>query len=299
MKLVGLDIGGTKIEAKVLDSDGQELFVHRVATPKNYPDFLDCVVDLITYVESEVGNFARIGCGLPGAVSPVTGLMQNANSTFLIGQDVVGDLKQRLGKDVRIANDANCFALSEAVDGAGAGSEIVFGVILGTGCGGGVVINQQVLTGANAISGEWGHNPLPGFELEKDGETGPCYCGRSHCIEQYLSGTGFAQQYNRKYGKDLKAQQIIELAQQGDSQAKAAYDLYVDQLARSLAAVTNILDPHTIVFGGGFSNVDSLYPDVSEVIGKYIFAAEPRVQIRKAKYGDSSGVRGAAWLARD
>lgn len=298
MMLVGLDIGGTKIEAKVLSEQGEERFVHRVPTPDNYPEFLDCVEGLVALVKQEVGEFTRIGCGLPGAVSPVTGLMQNANSVFLIGQDVIGDLSQRLSMDVRIANDANCFALSEAVDGAGKGGEIVFGAILGTGCGGGVVINQQVLTGANAISGEWGHNPLPGYDPQVDGDIGPCYCGRQRCIEQYISGTGFSDQYNHKYGKSLKPKQIMELVAQGDAEATAAYRLLVDQMARSFATVTNILDPHTIVFGGGLSNIDSLYPDVSEAITQYIFAAEPKVNIRKAKYGDSSGVRGAAWLAR-
>lgn len=298
MMLVGLDIGGTKIEAKVLSQQGEEQFVHRVPTPDNYPEFLDTVEQLIALVKENVGEFSRLGCGLPGAISPVTGLMQNANSVFLNGQDVVGDLSRRLDMDVRIANDANCFALSEAVDGAGAGGEIVFGAILGTGCGGGVVINQQVLTGANAISGEWGHNPLPGFDPEKDGDIGICYCGRRRCIEQYISGTGFADQYNHKYGKSLKSRDIMELVEQGDPEATAAYELLVDQMARSFAAVTNILDPHAIVFGGGLSNIDRLYPDVSEAITQYIFADAPRVNIRKAKYGDSSGVRGAAWLAR-
>jgi fructokinase len=224
--------------------------------------------------------------------------MQNANSVFLNGHDVVGDLEKRLKMAVFIANDANCFALSEAVDGAGKDGDIVFGAILGTGCGGGVVVNQQVLTGANAISGEWGHNPLPGYDPQVDGDIGPCYCGRKHCIEQYISGTGFADQYNLKYGQSLKSQQIMELVEKGDADATQAYDLLVDQMARSFAAVTNILDPHVIVCGGGLSNIDRLYPDISKVITQYIFADKPKVNIRKAKFGDSSGVRGAAWLSR-
>lgn len=296
--LVGLDIGGTKIEAKVLTSQGDEQFVHRVATPHDYEEFLVCVEDLVTLIKQHIGDFQRIGCGLPGAVSPVTGLMQNANSVFLNGHDVVGDLEKRLKMAVFIANDANCFALSEAVDGAGKDGDIVFGAILGTGCGGGVVVNQQVLTGANAISGEWGHNPLPGYDPQVDGDIGPCYCGRKHCIEQYISGTGFADQYNLKYGQSLKSQQIMELVEKGDADATQAYNLLVDQMARSFAAVTNILDPHVIVCGGGLSNIDRLYPDISKVITQYIFADKPQVNIRKAKFGDSSGVRGAAWLSR-
>ena len=296
--LVGLDIGGTKIEAKVLTSQGDEQFVHRVATPHDYEEFLVCVEDLVILIKQHIGDFQRIGCGLPGAVSPVTGLMQNANSVFLNGHDVVGDLEKRLKMSVFIANDANCFALSEAVDGAGKDGDIVFGAILGTGCGGGVVVNQQVLTGANAISGEWGHNPLPGYDPQVDGDIGPCYCGRKHCIEQYISGTGFADQYNLKYGQSLKSQQIMELVEKGDADATQAYNLLVDQMARSFAAVTNILDPHVIVCGGGLSNIDRLYPDISKVITQYIFADKPQVNIRKAKFGDSSGVRGAAWLSR-
>lgn len=296
--LVGLDIGGTKIEAKVLNAQGEEQFIHRVATPHDYEEFLDCIKELVLLIKQHIGEFQKIGCGLPGAVSPVTGLMQNANSVFLNGHDVVGDLEKRLAMSVFIANDANCFALSEAVDGAGADGDIVFGAILGTGCGGGVVVNQQVLTGANAISGEWGHNPLPGYDPQVDGDIGPCYCGRQHCIEQYISGTGFADQYNLKYGQSLKSQQIMELVDQGDPNATEAYHLLVDQMARSFAAVTNVLDPHVIVCGGGLSNIDRLYPDISKAITQYIFADKPLVNIRKAKFGDSSGVRGAAWLSR-
>ncbi|SEF62382.1 ROK family protein [Vibrio hangzhouensis] len=296
--LVGLDIGGTKIEVKVLSDTGIELFVRRVATPNNYDDFINVVAQLIADTEKEVGAFASIGAGLPGAVSPVTGFIQNANSVFLNGNDVVRDLQKITNKSVSIANDANCFALSEAVDGAAKGSSVVFGAILGTGCGGGLVVNKNVLTGKNAIAGEWGHNPLPYYDPAIDGDIGTCYCGRKNCIEQFISGTGFAAQHNQKNQTKLNSKEIVDLAMNGQIEAKASYDLLVDQMARSFALLTNILDPDAIVLGGGMSNVDSLYSDVKRAMSNYIFAEKPSIHLVKAKFGDSSGVRGAAWLSR-
>ncbi|GAM73943.1 ROK family glucokinase [Vibrio ishigakensis] len=296
--LVGFDIGGTKIEVKVLTEQGEELLKFREPTPDNYSDFIALLQGMLIKVEGNLGAFNKVGLGLPGAVCPKTGLIKNANTLFLNGKNVAKDLSDLTGKSVTSANDANCFALSEAVDGAGKGEAVVFGAILGTGCGGGVVINEQVLVGANAIGGEWGHNPLPSYNPEIDGDIGPCYCGRQHCIEQYISGTGFADQFNKKYSKSLNAREIIELYQQGDKEATEAYQLLVDQMARSFAALTNIIDPHAIVLGGGLSNVESLYQDLPAVMKKYVFSKEPSINVQKAKFGDSSGVRGAAWLAR-
>lgn len=296
--LVGFDIGGTKIEVKVLDSEGVELLKAREATPDNYRDFLAPLQSMLIKVESQVGAFNKVGLGMPGAVCPKTGLIKNASTLFLNGKNVANELKILTGKQVFSANDANCFALSEAVDGAGMGEPVVFGAILGTGCGGGIVVNQEVLIGANAIGGEWGHNPLPGFDPENDGDIGPCYCGKRHCVEQYISGTGFASQFNKKYNKSLNAIDIIELYKQGDSEAIAAYELLVDQMARSFAALSNILDPHVIVLGGGLSNIEDLYQDLPLAMQKYVFSESPTISVRKARFGDSSGVRGAAWLAR-
>ncbi|WEM44525.1 ROK family protein (plasmid) [Photobacterium sp. DA100] len=296
--LMGFDIGGTKIEVQVLSDNGEVLYKSRQPTPDNYESFINKIHEMVMGVESELGHFNAIGIGLPGAVCPITGKMKNANCTFLNGRDVVADLSAATGKAVKIANDANCFALSEAVDGAGAGGSVVFGAIVGTGCGGGIVVNQSIVTGANAISGEWGHNPLPGYCPDVDGDIGHCYCGRRNCIEQYISGTGFAAQYNHKYRADLNAKQIMALVEAGDEQAVAAYQLLIDQMARSLASVCNILDPDVIVLGGGMSNIERLYHDLPAAIRRYIFSDDPKVTLRSALYGDSSGVRGAAWLTK-
>ncbi|PSU33882.1 ROK family protein [Photobacterium lutimaris] len=296
--LVGFDIGGTKIELQVLSDQGEVLFKLRQPTPGDYAAFLIKIREMLMDVENKIGFFGGIGIGLPGAICPTTGKMKNANCTFLNGRDVIGDLCQATGKTVRIANDANCFALSEAVDGAGGGGTVVFGAILGTGCGGGIVVNQSIITGANAITGEWGHNPLPGYNPETDGDIGQCYCGKKNCIEQYISGTGFAAQYNHKYQADLNSQQIMALVDAGNEQAVAAYQLMLDQMARSFASISNILDPDVIVLGGGMSNIERLYQDLPSAMNKYIFSNEPKVTVRRAVYGDSSGVRGAAWLAK-
>ncbi|WP_413113718.1 ROK family protein [Thaumasiovibrio sp. DFM-14] len=296
--LVGFDIGGTKIEVQVLSAQGEVLYKLRHPTPDSYDAFVQKIADMVKDVDSELGHFSAIGIGLPGAICPMSGKMKNANCTFLNGRDVVGDLCQATGKTVKIANDANCFALSEAVDGAGSGGSVVFGAIVGTGCGGGIVVNQNIISGANAITGEWGHNPLPGYNSDVDGDIGQCYCGRTNCIEQYISGTGFAAQYNHKYQANLNSQQIMALVDAGDEQAVAAYQLMLDQMARSFASISNILDPDVIVLGGGMSNVERLYKDLPMAMSKYIFSNEPVVTVRSAVYGDSSGVRGAAWLNR-
>ena len=300
---LGIDLGGTKIEIIALDHNGQQLFRKRTPTPKHpnansqYQLIIVAIQGLIHDCEKELGQIdSPLGIGLPGAISLKTGKIKNANTTCLIGRDFKLDLHQRLKRDVYLENDANCFALSEAIDGAGKGTQSVFAVILGTGVGGGIVINGQLLTGANAISGEWGHNPLP-WSTEQDLPQQACYCGKKGCIETYLSGPGLAKQNQLQFDLQLSSQQAME---QDHSQPKAlqAYDLYVERLAKSLAGVINILDPNVIVLGGGLSNVDSLYLDVPKRWGKYVFSDEVNTRLVKNTFGDSSGVRGAAYLAK-
>ena len=293
---IGVDLGGSKIETIVLDDDGDVLLRERVATPQgDYASTLGAVVELVAAAEKRVGAGATVGVGIPGAESRVTGLIKNANSTCLIGKPLKRDLEAALGRDVRLANDANCFALSEAVDGAGAGAQTVFGVILGTGVGGGIVIDGKVLTGANAIAGEWGHNPMPG-EHHKD----VCYCGRKGCIELFLSGPGMGADHRRSVGKlagaDFQAIDIAGHAANGDTQCEATLQRYEARLARALAQVINILDPDVIVLGGGLSNMDRLYQNVPRLWGEYVFSDRVATRLLKHRHGDSSGVRGAAWL---
>ncbi|EUC91272.1 putative fructokinase [Klebsiella oxytoca OK-1] len=233
-----------------------------------------------------------IGIGLPGAIDPQSGLIKNCNCLVLNGHDLRHDLMRELGQPVWMANDADCFTLSEAVDGAGAGATTVFGVIIGTGCGGGIAVNQRLLSGPNAIVGEWGHNPLPGYCPERDGPAQPCYCGKENCIESFISGTGFA----RRYGEQAPAEAIIAAAQNGEPQALAHWRHFIDAFARSLASVINILDPQVIVLGGGLSNVGQIYEQLPSAIVPYLFSDSCRTQIKKARFGDASGVRGAAWL---
>jgi len=297
--LIGFDIGGTKIEVCVLDRHGDEIFKHRVPTPKTYPLLLKAITDLVSLAEERAGELCQIGIGLPGAICPQTGLMKNANCTFLNGQDLHHDLTQALERQVAIANDANCFALSEAVDGAGKGANVVFGAILGTGCGGGIVINQQILSGPNALAGEWGHNPLPNYHSEQDGPNRTCYCGRENCIERYISGSGFAQSHQVAFDTDCSPAEIIERYQTGDADASKLYQQLVAQMGRSFASIINILDPDVIVLGGGLSNIDSLYQDLPAATAPYVFSDKPTLCFKKALYGDSSGIRGAAWLGRN
>jgi fructokinase len=297
---IGIDLGGTKIEALALESSGAERLRLRVPTPR---DGYDAVVDAIVGLVRDVGPGASVGLGIPGTISPATGLVKNANTTHLIGHPLDRDLSERLGRLVRVANDANCFALSEASDGAGApppGREadrpwVVFGVIIGTGTGAGVVVDGRVLVGPNGIAGEWGHNPLPW--PRDDERPGPaCYCGKHGCLETVLSGPGLARDHRDRTGGELDTVEIAARADAGDAAARETLARYADRLARGLATVMNVLDPDVIVLGGGVSNVRSLYEDVPRLWGRYVFSDTVRVSLRQARHGDSSGVRGAAWL---
>jgi fructokinase len=296
---IGIDLGGTKIEGIVLDQGGTEKARLRVPTPDtSYEDDVKAIVDVIAELERRVGARCTVGIAHPGAVSPATGLIKNANSTRLNNQPLHADLERVLSREVRMANDANCFAVSEATDGAAADYAIVFGVILGTGVGGGVVIDGRPLTGAQAIAGEWGHNPLPSpGDSERPGLR--CYCGRMGCIETWLSGPRFQSEFERDTGRKLRATDIAEAALAGDAEAAAHMETYCDRLARALAVVVNILDPHAIVLGGGLSRMTQLYGRVPELWkNRYIFS-EPEYIVTKLlppRHGDSSGVRGAAWL---
>ena len=289
---IGVDFGGTKIEAAALDAEGRFQARVRAPSPGSYEASLETVRDLVAAAEQEAGlSGASVGIGIPGSPSPASGLIRNANTTHLNGKPLQADLEGTLGRPVRLANDANCFALSEAVDGAGADCEVVFGVILGTGCGAGITTGRQVLAGRNGIAGEWGHTPLPWPRADE--LPGPeCFCGRRNCLEQWISGPGFA----RAHGTGEDAAGIVGAAATGDRAAAAALDDYVDRLARGLAAVADILDPDVIVLGGGMSNVADLYERLPGAIAGYVFSDVFTTPVRQAAHGDSSGVRGAAWL---
>ena len=290
---IGVDLGGTKIEAIAILSDGREVGRRRIATPRgDYDATLAAVVSLVSDLERTFGTRASVGVGIPGAISPATGLVKNANSTWLIGRPLAQDLPRLLDRPVRFENDANCFALSEATDGAGAGHGIVFGVIVGTGVGAGVVVGGRLLVGANAIAGEWGHNPLPA--ARDDERPGPaCYCGRRGCIETFLSGPGLSADYDLA----TPARDVVQRAADGDERAEAALQRYEERMARALATVINVLDPDVIVLGGGLSNVERLYSAVPSQWGRYVFSDRVSTPLVRAVHGDSSGVRGAAWLA--
>jgi fructokinase len=293
---IGIDLGGTKIEGIAIDDSGAELLRHRVPSPRDsYERTLQAIADLVQHVEKTVGATGTVGVGIPGAISPATGLVKNANSTWMIGRPLADDLPRLLGRPVRFANDANCFALSEATDGAAAGARVVFGVILGTGTGGGIVANGHVLEGPNAIAGEWGHNPIP---APREGEwPGPrCYCGRTGCIELFLSGPGLARDYVRAGGRDAPAVEIAARAAAGDAVAEACLARYEERLARALSAVINVLDPDVIVLGGGLSNLDRLLTTVPAIWPAHVFSDAIATRLVRAAHGDSSGVRGAAWL---
>lgn len=293
---VGVDFGGTKIEAAVLDRDGRFLARVRRPNPGAYAAALEAVRDLVAEAEGEAGAVAdRIGVGLPGSLSPKSGLMRNANSTWLNGRPFDRDLAEALGREVRLANDANCFALSEAVDGAGAGAGMVYGVIIGTGCGGGLVSHGRLHEGPNGIAAELGHIPLP-WPSAEERAAHACWCGQSSCLETWISGTAFAADYRTASGKTLTGAQIMEAARGGDAEAQAAFDRYVDRLGRAFAVVSNLIDPDVFVLGGGMSNVGELYERVPQVMARYMFSDIFCTRIVPAKYGDSSGVRGAAWL---
>lgn len=300
---IGVDLGGTKIEAILLDGAGDVLERQRVVSPRgNYEATLDAVTGLVrqldeTLAARQSGPARRpsVGVGIPGALSPATGLVKNANSTWLIGKPLDRDLERRLARPVRVANDANCFAVSEAVDGAGAGARLVFGVILGTGVGGGIAIEGRTLLGANAIAGEWGHNPLPWPQAgEREGRR--CYCGREGCIETFLSGPALEGEYRRASGHALAAAEIARAASTGDRDAETAMARYEERLARGLAHVINLLDPEVIVLGGGLSNLTRLYDNVPLLWGRFVFSDRVATRLLPPRHGDSSGVRGAAWL---
>ena len=290
---IGIDLGGSKIEIIALADSGSELLRRRIATPRNdYAATLTAVATLVEQAERDLGQRGSVGIGIPGVESPATGLIKNANSTCLIGKPLRQDLQAKLLREIRVANDANCFALSEATDGAGEGAEGVFGVILGTGVGGGIAVRGQVLTGANAIAGEWGHNGMPGDEEFRP----DCYCGHKGCVETFLSGPALTADHLRINCTALSPEAISESAAHGDSTCEATLRRYETRLARALAQVINILDPAVVVLGGGLSNLDRLYANVPRLWGKHVFSDHVVTRLIKNRHGDSSGVRGAAWL---
>ena len=293
---IGIDLGGTKIAAIVLDASGAVQWESRIATPRHdYDRTIAAMADLVAAAEQAVGGRCTVGVGIPGTTSPVTGLIKNANSTWLIGRALQRDLEARLARVVRMANDANCFAVSEAADGAAAGAEVVFGVILGTGTGAGVVVRGEVITGVNAIAGEWGHNPLPWPEADET--PGPeCYCGRRGCIETFLSGPGLAGDFARRGGGAASGEAIVARASAGDPLASACLDRWLSRLARGLASIMNVLDPDVIVIGGGLSRIDAIYQEVPRRWRPWVFSDEVVTRVLPAQFGDASGVRGAAWL---
>ena len=293
---IGIDLGGTKIEAIALDEGGTALARRRVATPRHdYDGTLEAIVALVRGLEQETGARGTVGVGIPGTVSPATGLVKNANSTWIIGHPLDRDLANRLERPVRLANDANCFALSEAVDGAGAGCRVVFGVIVGTGTGGGIVVDRRVLTGPNAIAGEWGHNPLP-WPRANEWPGPACYCGKTGCVETFLSGPGLARDHRETTGEAIDAAEITARAARGDAQADQTLGRYENRMARALAVVLDILDPDVVVLGGGVSQIERLYSSVPRLWQEWAFSDRVETPLRPPVHGDSSGVRGAAWL---
>lgn len=295
MTQIGIDFGGTKIEAAALDGNGAFLTRQRVPTPPTYAEAIHAVADLVAKVESEVGAVQSIGIGLPGSISPRTGAMRNANTIYLNGTSFREDLEAEMGREVRLANDANCLALSEARDGAAAGAHVTFAVIIGTGCGGGVVVDGQLIEGSNGIAGEWGHTPLPWPRADELPGL-PCWCGQINCLERWISGSGFHDDYKRRTGQELKADAIVSLARGGDAVAQSALDDYIDRLGRGMAVIANILDPDCFVMGGGMSNVTEIYAALPPVIDRHTFSDGWAGKIVPARWGDSSGVRGAAHL---
>ena len=296
---IGVDVGGTKIEAAAMSPDGELVVRERVPTPANdYPAAVETIAALVEMVECRTGNSCSVGFGIPGTISPATGLVKNAYNSPFNGHPLDRDLENRLNRPVRMTNDANCFALSEATDGAAAGAPTVFGVILGTGCGGGIVLDGKVLTGANAIGGEWGHNPLPWIEpTEQPGLS--CTCGLTGCIETFLSGTGFSALHKFETNDDLSPRDIALRAAAGDAQCVDSLNRYESQLARALASIINLIDPDVIVLGGGVSNIERLYVNVPALWSKWVFSDRVDTKLVPPAYGDSSGVRGAAWLWPD
>ncbi|HEX3346676.1 MAG TPA: ROK family protein [Acetobacteraceae bacterium] len=290
---IGIDLGGTKVEAIALARNGEAALRQRIATPAGYDATIQGIADLVQECEQRLGGIGSVGVGIPGVISPVTGLVKNANSIALNGHAFDRDLAAALGRAVIVANDANCFALSEASDGAGAGKDVVFGVIIGTGCGGGVVVGGRVLTGRNSVTGEWGHIPLP-WPKEDEQPGIHCWCGKYNCMETWISGTGLARDCDGPGHKD--ASHIPARAASGDAAAIAALDRHADRMARGLAVVVNVLDPDVVVLGGGLSNMDHLYVQLPQLLKQYVFSDFVDTPVVKNMHGDSSGVRGAAWL---
>ena len=297
---IGVDLGGTKIEAIALSHQGEILARQRVDTPsESYIGTVQAIADLVLRLENETGQVGTVGVGTPGAIAPGTGLLKNANSVCLNGMPLLADLEKALQRTVRMANDANCFALSEAIDGAAAGASVVFGVIVGTGTGGGVIVDGKPLTGPNAIAGEWGHNPLPWPKQEE--LPGPqCYCGKHGCIETFLAGPWLAYDHRQVTGQQLSTIEIVKQADNGKAEAEATLQRYEGRMARALSSVINLIDPDVIVLGGGLSNIERLYRNVPKLWGEFVFSAGVNEQVRTRlvppRHGDSSGVRGAAWL---
>ncbi len=296
---IGIDLGGTKIEGIVLDGGGAEILRRRIPTPRgSYGGIVSAVAGLARALEAEAGASAQasIGVGIPGALSPATGLVKNANTTEINGQKLDRDLSTALGREVRVQNDANCFALSEAVDGAGAGADVLFGVIIGTGVGGGIVVDGRILQGRHLIGGEWGHNPLPWPTVEEATAARACFCGKRGCNETWVSGPAFEADFTQATGRSLAASEIVAAVATGDSAAEAALQRYCGRLARGLANIINVLDPDVIVLGGGMANISRLYTDLPALMRPFVTSDVVDTPILPARHGDSSGVRGAAWL---
>ena len=293
---IGIDLGGTKTEGILIDNIGKELIRKRITTQKNYEGTIDGIKSIVNDFEYKFGKVESIGIGMPGAVSADSSLVKNANSIWLNGQPLKKNLEKELGRNVNLENDANCFALSEAVDGAGKGKAVVFGVIIGTGVGGGIVVNKKVLQGRNNIGGEWGHIALPNRTEDEIRYNKKCYCSHQGCMETYVSGPGFASCYNLRHNTNLDSYEIIK-TYPDNKKSKEALDSYIDHLARGLSIVVNILDPDIIVLGGGMSNVDYIYEFINDQLKKYVFTDTCHTKVVKNIHGDSGGVRGAAWLS--
>lgn len=297
--LIGVDFGGTKIEAVALSPAGETLARKRVPTPRDdYAASIAAVAGLVADMEAATGARGSVGIGIPGAISADTGLVKNANSTWIIGRPLASDLEAALGRPMRLENDANCLAVSEATDGAGAGAHVVWAVILGTGVGSGIAIGGRALSGRNRIAGEWGHNPLPWPQADELPGP-PCYCGDNGCIETFLSGPGFAADYRRRTGASARAEEIMAAVRAGDAAARESFERYLDRLARGIAHVVNILDPDAVVLGGGMSDIAELYPALPERVAPHVFSDSFTTPILKNRHGSASGVRGAAWLWND
>jgi fructokinase len=296
---IGIDLGGTKIEGIGLDGDLLVAARRRIATPPDYEGTLDTVARLVGEIEAEAGRAGTVGVGIPGVISRITGVVKNANSVWLNGRPLLSDLEARLSRPVRVANDANCFALSEAIDGAGQGFETVFGVILGTGVGGGVSIRRRIHEGPNQIAGEWGHNHLPWMTEEEHAAAPSCYCGKRGCVETFLSGPGLERDAALLFGARRSSQDIVRAAAHGEPHALQALERYTDRLARALAVVLNVLDPDAVILGGGMSNLPDLPSAVSALLPEYVFSDTVVTKVLMNVHGDSSGVRGAAWLWAD